>query len=282
MSETMEPAGEVAERGVVVEPSGEGNPPAQADTTADAATADDDADDAGAEQPRHKGGFQKRISELTAERRRAEREAEHWREMAMRGTPAQQPTQQAATPDALPADLARFVGAEPKPTDFAAGEFDPAYIRAVTKYDVKLEQAQAAYQQRAAQQQRQQGEFTRKVSSIVEEATRADPTIADAVTDPSFPMPPGVVQVLMECDKPAAVLAHLAKNPEEAAKIAGLSSATAVARALDRIEQRLASAPVARPTAAPPPPRTLRGGSAAVAPNLHSMSMEDYARHRSQ
>jgi hypothetical protein len=282
MSETTETGGSNAAPEIAVDPtSGEGTTPAQADTNADAATADEaDADDPGAETPRKPGGgFQKRISELTADKHRAIREAEYWREQAARGTPAQ-PTQQAATPAALPQDIAQWIGAEPKPSDFAAGEFDPAYIRAATVYDVRKEQAQAVLHQRQAQVQHQQAEFGRRMSSMVEDASRADPAVADAVSDPAFPMPAGVVRVLMECDKPAAVLAHLAKNREEAQRIAALGSPTAVARALDRIEQKLAAAPPPRPSNAPPPPRTVRGGGGAATPDLSRMSMEDYARHR--
>src|SRR5690242_13436482 len=58
--------------------SGSGEPPESADP----------AEDTGAEKPdaeKHRGGFQKRISDLTAARREAEREAAYWREQAQRG-----------------------------------------------------------------------------------------------------------------------------------------------------------------------------------------------------
>src|SRR4051812_42094579 len=109
MSETTETGGSAAPESAVDHPTGEGNTPAPAETTADAATADDDdAEDAGAETPKAKpgGGFQKRIAELTAEKHQERREAQYWREMAMRNTP-QQPTQQATTPAALPQDIAQ-------------------------------------------------------------------------------------------------------------------------------------------------------------------------------
>ena len=76
-------------------------------TTADPGAADQheghepSADDAGAEQPKakSKGGFQRRIDELTQRQRDAQREAEYWREMAMRALPAQ-PQAQPAAPQA--------------------------------------------------------------------------------------------------------------------------------------------------------------------------------------
>ena len=278
MSDTFEAPAPEPE--VTATPADQGAP---ADTPADTAAAetDTDAKDAGAEQPeKPRGGFQKRISELTEARRRAERDADHWREMATRAAQQPQAPQDAAPAAAqLPPDIAQWLGAEPKPGDFPAGEFDPNFTRAAARYDARVEQAKQELQRRQVTAQRQQAEFTTRVSSVVEEATKADPSLAEVLTDQSFPMPPRVVKELMDCEAPAAVLAFLGKNPAEAARIAALPSPSAVARALDRIETRLSAPPPVRTTNAPPPPPVLRGRASAPA-DLSKMSMEQYAATR--
>jgi hypothetical protein len=273
-------------------------PSAPAEPAPEAATGEtpenDPADDAGAEgetqgeKPR--GGFQKRISDLVQKQRAAEREAQYWREQATRGQqPAQQPQQQpAGTPPAapqLPPDLAQYVGAEPKASDFPAGEFDPAFIRAATKYDMKLDQAQQALSQRQQQAQRAGVQFGQKVASIMEATVTAAPDVAEVLSDPSFPMPQHVVREVVECESPEKVLAHLAKNPTEAARIAALRTPQAVARELGKLEAKLAT-PAAPPTPsnAPPPPRPVRGAGSAAPRSVYDLgddvSPAEYRRLR--
>lgn len=286
MSETTDPGSQAAAPAEAVSstPSGEGRSPEQAVDAAGTALAPA-AEDTGDEPDGDKtpAWAKKALFEQREARRRAERDAEHWRELAMRQAPqAPPPAQQANQPTALPPDLAQYVGAEPKPADFAAGEWDPEYNRAIARHEVKAAQATAELQRRQHTHQQQQQEFQRRAHSMMDEAIAMDPRVADVMADKHFPMPQHVVVALMEGDKPAAVLAHLTAHPEEAARIAGLRPLSA-ARALERIEAKLTAAPPPPPvSAAPPPPRTLRGGSASNAPDLSRMSMDEYARWRSQ
>lgn len=282
MSDTFDPgAPESAPAEPVVDtaPVDETAPPVQAEDPGPSEQDDPGEGEAPAEKPR--GGFQKRIAELTAEKHQARREAEHWREMAMRG---QQPPQQTQAPLAeqpLPPDLAQAVGPAPNPADFAAGEYDPAFIRAAARYDMRVDQARMVVQQRHAQARHAQAQIGQRVAQAMEKAMTADPSIAETLQDPSFPVPAHVVQALAEAEMPDAVLAHLARNREEAARIARLSP-LAVAREFGRIEARLMSAPApAAPSAAPVPPRPVRGAAAAVPRDpSQARSMEEYARLR--
>jgi len=244
----------------------------------------DDADDPGADgQPKRARGVQKRIDELTANWRNAERRVDELSRM-LQGTlgqgqqPSAQPPQHAEAP--LPPDIAQWVGPPPDPAKFAAGEFDPEFIRAAAKHDIRVDQARMAAQQRAVQAQQAQVQFGQRVASIMEQAVAAAPQIAQTLNDPTFPMSQAVVHALVETEAPADVLAHLARNREEAARISRLSP-LAVARELGKIEARLsASAPApTAPTAAPPPPRPVRGAGAAP-PDPSKMSYAEYKAHR--
>ena len=254
------------------------------DDISPAGSEDFDADDAGADdQPKRARGVQKRIDELTANGRNAERRVDELARM-LQGSlgqgqqPSAQPPQTADAP--LPPDIAQWVGPAPDPAKFAAGEFDPEFIRAAAKHDIRVDQAQMAAQQRAAQAHAAQVQFGQRVASIMEQAVTAHPTIAATLNDPSFPMPQHVVQALAEVDAPADVLAHLARNREEAGRIAKLPPRAAL-KELVKIEARMsatASAPSA-PTAAPPPPRPVRGAGAPP-PDPTKMSYAEYKAHR--
>lgn len=93
---------------------------AAADTPAPEADSGDDAAaaaDEGQAPAKPKKTAQERIDELTAARRQAERDAEYWREQAMR--PPTQPAPQ--TPQAQ-------TDGRPDPTAYAEGIYDPQYV----------------------------------------------------------------------------------------------------------------------------------------------------------
>jgi hypothetical protein len=94
--------------------------------------------------------------------------------------------------------------------------------------------------------------------------------------------------VIAEMDEPAEVAYWLGQNPNEASRIASLSFAKAAAE-LGKIEAKIAANPSAakheKPsvpeTKAPPPTKTVTGGSARPAKPLEeSASQEDYYARR--
>lgn len=281
MSETTQPGASDGAPDTVVDPTAHEVAPPDTAAPPGSAEPEDTADDAGADdQPKRAKGVQKRIDELTADKHRAIREAEQWREMALR---AQQQAPQPAQPAAdvpLPPDLAQAVGPAPDPAKFPAGEYDPEYIRAAARHDVRMDQARGVMQQRQAQARHAQAQFGAKVQSIMQTAIAADPAIEATITAPDFPMAAHVVHALTDAEDPGALLAHLAKNRADVERISKLSP-MAAARELGKIEARLSAAPPAPvPSNAPPPPRTLRGGGAVPRDPAQATSMEEYARLR--
>lgn len=291
MSEAIAPGGEAAPADVTHTPSGEGeHTPAPAETTADAATADVDSDivDEALEteaQKKRRGGFQRRIDELVAEKRAAERREQLlWEQLRAReqSVPASTPAAPAA-PAALPHDLAAAVGPAPRPEDFPAGEFDPAYIKASVRHDLKIEQAQAVMQQRQAQARTAEQTAQQKLSEAMQSASAKYADFAEVALNPNVPITHAVARELAELDAPADVAYWLGKNPREAERIAALRDPRAVARELARIEVRVTSAPPPpKPTSAPPPPaQTARGGAASVRVyDPAKMTAEEYYKAR--
>lgn len=262
-------------------PQDDGHSSAQAATEAPEASAA--ADEPGADQQGKTPAWaEKRFGELTAKQRAAEREAAYWRGQAeARNAPAQ--TQQQAQPVALPPDLAQQVGAAPNPAEFPAGEFDPAYLKASVRHELRVEQAASVAQQRQATQQRQAAEVAGRLAQIIETGQRQYTNFDDAVNSIAALRMPGLGDVvraeIADCEKPAEVAYYLGTHPEEAAKLTQLRSPQAVARAMARIEARLdAPKPAPVPSSAPPPPRTLRG-SASAPPDLASMSVDEMRKH---
>lgn len=275
-------------------PPGEGEPPAQAETTEEPAASEPNADDPSAEEPdepkKARGGFQKRISELTAARSAAERQVEALthtvRELSARlqvPTQQQPPAQPGTAPAApqLPPDLAAQVGPAPNPADFSAGEFDPAYTEAKIMHRLKTEQAKVVLQQRAQAQQQQQAEVQQKVRDLITEGNNRHADFEEVALSDKLPMPPQMVHALTECDEPSEVAYWLGKNPDEARRIASLP-ATKIARELAKVEAKLANPPAPKPSAAPAPPPPPIRGRGAVAKSVYDadLSYQDYVRLR--
>jgi hypothetical protein len=77
------------------------------------------------------------------------------------------------------------------------------------------------------------------------------------------------MEVVLESDKPEALLYHLGKNPDLAAELTDLSP-TQLARKLDRIERDMASALKPKSSNAPKPLEPVKGvaSDSELGPNL--------------
>lgn len=230
--------------------------------------------------PQKPRGVQKRLDELTRDKHdakrdaeQARREAEHWREMAMRQQP-QQPAQPAQQPKQQSSD-------EPLFEDYMDVA---AYTKAVIKW--QKDQDQKAAQQQKAEQEK--SERQKKFQDSAQKFSETAPDFAELVfQNPNLPITEVMVDVMTEADNPAAVAYYLAKNPEEAARIAAMSPA-GVGRAIGRIESSLSqpAEPTRQPvqrnvTQAPPPPTTLSGAKA-PSKKPEEMTMAEYAAHRAE
>lgn len=190
-----------------------------------------------------------RFDELTRFRREAERDRDHWRELAMRAQPAP-PTPEKT--DAKLKTLAEFNYDEAAHSEYL---FQHAEQRAIAAADRRLREQQ---EQESAQRRRQafsqrEREFAKSIPDYYEK------TRSDAV-DISRAM----AEVAQESEEGPAVLLHLANNPVLAAQLAQLPP-LAAAREMGRLEAKLIAdreriaTEKKRVSEAPPPPPKVEG-----------------------
>jgi hypothetical protein len=238
------------------------------------------------EQGRFKKGVQPRIDELTRARREAEREAAYWRARATAGQTNQEQAQSPAP------------AATPKPTP---DQFDDhgAYIEALT--DWKAEQAVLKHEatkaeEAAAKAKAQEAATKAKTWEERQGAARtAMPDYDDVVGNSDTPVAQHVIEALLESENGPGLVYHLAKNPEVAERLNGMSP-LAAARELGKIEVSLQKAAAAGQGAAngeqgapqkqakevskaPTPVKPLGSGRATPV-DLANASMDDYIAQR--
>lgn len=251
--------------------AGEDEQDEQADTQNQTGeSADPDSGDAPA-KPRKKPGVHQRIDELTKARYDAEREAQYWREQAMR----QQP-QQPAKPSSDPAPATASAAAD-EPTlescDFDVAEFNRRHYQWLREQEKKQEQAQ----------QRQ-----RTLAEKVEAFRAEHPDYDEVAHNPQVPITKAMAEEILETDHAPAIAYYLGQNPQEAAEIAQMSE-RAMSRAIGRIEARLSAQPASSPQPSQPPPKTVTrapapvttlSGAPAVTKSYEGMSQREYEAAR--
>lgn len=202
-------------------------------------------------------GVQKRLDELTRNWRQTERDRDHWRELALRNQ--QQPQQQPQAAQGEPT-LEQF-GGDP-------AKFYAEHARWAAREELKRAREEEANQKK----QERQREKAQKYEERVNKTRTKYEDFDDLVTDPSLPITNDMADYIRESDEGPEVAYWLAKNPQEAARIAQMNGRDAD-RALARIEARL-STPAPAPAApkpvtnAPPPPPTVGTASATGKPGL--------------
>ena len=249
---------------------------AQPETPADPGAAETEghepsADETGAEQPsgKQRGKLQKSFDKKTWQLREAQREAEYWREVAMRAMPAQPPSAQPATPQAPQ---------PPDPSKYQGGEWDPEFQRARDAYvkDAAAHEAEMRLWRRVQQaamaqhQQRAQADFQAKAETFQERQAAFAAGVEDyheaagvalATLGRNRAVADTIADAIADSDAAPEVLYFLGKNPAEARALAQMTPAAA-ARHVGRIEARLARERDAATAAtkAPRPPQTVGGG----------------------
>lgn len=222
------------------------------------------------EEPPKKKTVQDRINELVRDKHETERKAaadlaalrqefEDYKKSLLKPEPK---ASEQAEPN--PADLLE----DGETLKYPLGEFDPAYIRDLTRHTLAVEREKAQredeakqYQEaRAQQQQTLQTQWNEKMTAAREEYPDLDEKGA-ALFQNYNDLPPDYAQylanVLQSMDKGPDVLYYLANHPDEAATIIN-SGAQKATLALGRIESRFLQseqeAPKPKVTKAPPPP----------------------------
>jgi hypothetical protein len=192
---------------------------------------------------------QDRIDELTAARRQAERDAEYWREQAMRSAPKAEPTPEPAQGDG-----------KPDPEKFEGGVYDPLYVEALT--DWKAEQAVSRLIGQRDSQTRLQTAlqtFDQRVKEQYPDGEPAGITALRNLPGPQFPT--SIFDLLTASEQGPKVAEHLGSNLSEFQRLSALPPHLQGAE-FARLEGRLATPPASpakTATDAPEPAPTVRG-----------------------
>lgn len=249
----------------------------QAENTEAPATSEPTEDASLEDAHETKSRAEQRIKQLAQQGREYRERIAYLEGLNQRNTAPEQarPEQQAAR---LSPDLAQWVGEEPKPDAFPAGEFDPQYLRAIARFDARSEQAQMVTAQR--QHAARQAEHAR-AQTFFEQADRVaaeKPDFREVVG--TFGNSVHAAVANMVADAGAEVAYAIAKDAEAAARIRAARDPAAVAREIGRVEARLEAAknaPTPQPTSAPDPaPRAVRGGNIGTM-DPSKMPMDQYA-----
>lgn len=215
------------------------------------------------EKPKPKGGFQRRIDELTRNWREAERRNDELLSI-LKGNRAEPEPEAPST----------------APTLEQFGYDESKYQAAITDYVRNLTRAEAKtvleQERKAIEQQTRTQTFKQRESEFA--ATVED--YADKVYDPSLPLSATVVEMIAESDIGPKVAYHLAEHPDIARSMYSMSP-TQAAREFGKLEARLSvqAAKRAVSTAPPPPPKM-----SAVEPEIEKdpdkMSTNDWLKWR--
>jgi hypothetical protein len=242
----------------------------EADPSPAVAKADDDVTDR----------VRSRFDELTKNWRTAERDRDHWRELALRNQQQPEPARPEPAVDTKPKTLADFEYDEGK---YQAYLFAETEKRAVTAAERRL------------QQQAERDTAERRKATFVQreqEFSKDKPDYLEKTRDPRVPITPAMAEVMGESEDGPALAYYLANNLPIADQIARLPP-LAAARELGRIEMKLAAErekakDAKKVSDAPPPAPRLEGsGDATPKPSPDSadsdkLSNEDWLAARNK
>ena len=242
---------------------------------------EDDNEEVEEEAPKpKKGRFQDRINELTTARREAERKAADLERRLAELESAKQETK------AAPAPVVESKAPTPEDKNedgsekYPLGEFDPGFIRDLTKHTIAEERAaikaEADERSKQTEAERAQAELNATWETKLEPARERYPdfqekaeSLVDVFSGLDQQYGDFLAQTIMSMDNGTDVLYYLANNHDVADQIVR-SGATKAAIALGRIEAQVTAVdekPQPRPkvsAAAPPPPQN-KGSSTARA-----------------
>jgi hypothetical protein len=184
-------------------------------------------------------GVGKRIDELTRLRRDAERERDHWRELAMRTTAAPPPERKVDQPKSF--------------KDF--GYDEKAYTEHL--YESARKVAEESAKEAGAKFRAEQEAITRR-ARFDERVAQFAATVEDyhEVVNDSTPVSEGMADALLDSEEAGALMYYFGENPDVARKLYHLSPAKA-GREIQKIEDRLIAErkkAAEKPVSQAPPP----------------------------
>ena len=227
-------------------------------TTDEASDSSTNSDDAGEETlSKPKKGFEKRISKVVAERDRATRELEYWREQALRGqtsTPQQEPQTQV----------------EGKPIRSQFDGDDDAYFEALSDWKVE-----SRLKQRDAQVA--QAQLVENYTTRAKEFAKERPDFFDIINDANdLVIAPETGYIIQKSEVGPKLALHLAENSDENDRLNRLN-ATERLYELGKLEMRLTDAPKSKAqpkkvSTAPQPLQPVKG-AAPVSKDLYDPNL---------
>lgn len=218
------------------------------------ANSDEEEEEEEPQPKKKKHSAQERINELTAKARQAEREVEALRrEMetlkAVREKEEPEPLRTQLPPEAPNPDA---LDKEGNPI-YELGEFDPKYIRDLTKFTI-AEETKKANEERAQQEWNEgvaaaQQELAEQWVEKVEKAEESIPTLREditALTDTFESIDPNygeyLAMTIMQCDNGPEIMHYFSNNIGEAQKIVAAGPAAATL-AIGRLEAMFTKQP---------------------------------------
>lgn len=223
-------------------------PPKEAEIPGDQDAANEKPDDSKRKSARD------RINELTAQKYEAQRRADAAIEEARR----------------LREQLLKRP--EIDPNDFTAQE-DERVRRAVKSERFEETVAQAEQAHKAAYDARQ-AVFTSKLDAARERIPDLDQALGEFA---KLPVTVEAADLIADSDKAAEIAYFLAKNPDQAFRIANMTPAKQGA-AIKDIEHKITIGSPRKTTAAPPPPPMIGASTAPATPSLSDMSVSDIGK----
>lgn len=217
-----------------------------------------------------KSSYQKRIDEITALRREAEkreadaqRDRDYWREQALKNEPKKE------EPESKPEG-------KPKLDDFSSYE---EYTEALTDWKVTEALKGQTEAQKRAQAEAEKQAVVQTYRSRADSFAATHPDFDSVVTNPRLPISEAMAEAAFTSEKGPELLYFLGTNPEEAARISQLSPYQA-AMEMGRLEAKFTSQPARNQSRAPDPlePVTPGGGNTTVDPD--KMSVDQWRKWR--
>ncbi len=162
----------------------------------------------------------------------------------------------------------KLIGPPPKEEDFK-GDF-LAYERALTVYEMRKANAADRVREQSVQAKTARQTALREAAEahaerIEEFRSKVKDFDATLKAASNLKAAPHVEEMILDSDKSAHLVYHLAKNPDRLARLNEMSERDA-AREIGRIESRLTLPQPKKQTEAPPPAKSLKGGAAPSSP----------------
>jgi hypothetical protein len=226
----------------------------------------------------------KRFSEVTKQRDRAEREAREAREQL---STALEALKKFGKEEPKPADPTPQDDPEPEPPEFIDPEQyqrDMAdYARKVTERTVKLQlrAAEANREREAAERANRtaQEEHARSWMSRRQKAMDEMPDYADVAENPDLPISQQMAIAITTSEHGPKIAYYLGQHPDEAGRIAKMNPVQQLME-LGKLETQLSAPKKPSVSKAPAPIKPLSGSGEPQTKSTDEMSMDEYAAYR--